>query len=71
MKKFKLGCVLLVAIVMVNLLLNLRTDSSKELLINNVEALTFDEVPTPDCIEAHGWCYAATSDFVRGLKYKW
>lgn len=71
MKKIKiLFCGLIIGLSVWGYIGSYKIDSAKELLLLNVEALSFDESLTPNCVFMIGTCFNNEGDIVRGMVFK-
>lgn len=70
MKKIKvLFCGLLIGLSVLSYMIATSKSSARELLILNVEALTFDESLTPDCCLVNGTCFTSNGGFILGMAF--
>lgn len=70
MKKIKiLFCGLLIGLSVLSYLVANQKSFASELLRSNVDALTFDESTSPNCVYASGFCTTNSGGIIRGMKY--
>lgn len=71
MKKIKiLFCGLLVGLSVLSYSIANSKKSASELLLLNVEALSFNESGGGDCVVMEGTCFTNEGDYVFGMVYK-